>query len=90
MCEQHLVKHSTRFLMSLLTKLISKEIADEAFETIVHNKKPKRVGSIRPESTSKLSKRLHLALNVHDVKERMPCWNLDFANVLRDSTDEKL
>ena len=62
--------------MSLLAKLTSKEIADEAFEAIVHNKKSKRVGSIRPESTSKLFKRLHLdpvALNVHDVKERMPC-----------------
>ena len=26
----------------------------------MHNRKPKRVGSIKPESTSKLSKRLHL------------------------------
>ena len=46
--------------MSLLAKLTSKEVADEAFEAIMHNRKPKRVGSIKPESTSKLSKRLHL------------------------------
>ena len=46
--------------MSLLAKLTSKEVADEAFEAIMHNGKPKRVGSIKPVSTSKLSKRLHL------------------------------
>ena len=46
--------------MSLLATLTSKEVADEAFEAIMHNEKQKRVGSIKPESTSKLSKSLHL------------------------------
>ena len=46
--------------MSLPAKLTSKEVADEACEAIMHNEKPKRVGSIKPESTSKLSKRLRL------------------------------
>ena len=45
---------------SVLAKLTSNEVADETFEAIIHNKKPKRVGSIKPESTSKLSKCLHL------------------------------
>ena len=44
-------KRMQQRVMSLLAKLTSKEVTGEAFEAIMHNEKPKRVGSIKPEST---------------------------------------
>ena len=77
--------------MSLLAKLTSKEVADEAFEAIMHNEKPKRVGSIKPESTSKLSKRLYLdplawLLEREVFVPKLATGLQDVLNILKDSS----